>query len=99
MMINIDFLVSGCNTHCKHCYVDGGPGPMMPLKDVLLCIEKLDEMAKYLSDRPSFTLDHEPMNHPGIDQILYKACHTQYIDNYHHGMTTGVALMQRKLPV
>ena len=96
MMINIDLLVSGCNTHCKHCYVDGGPGPMMPLKDVLLCIEKLDEMAKYLSDRPSFTLDHEPMNHPGIDQILYKACHTQYIDNYHHGMTTGVALMQRK---
>ena len=96
MMINIDFLVSGCNTHCKHCYVDGGPGSMMPLKDALLCIEKLDEVARYLSDRPSFTLDHEPMNHPGIDQILYRACHTKYIDNYHHGMTTGVALMQRK---
>ena len=34
-MINFDFLVAGCNTRCQHCYVNGGPGPMMPLADAL----------------------------------------------------------------
>ena len=41
-MINIDFLVAGCNTHCRHCYVNGGPGPIMPVEDALMCIDKLD---------------------------------------------------------
>ena len=95
-MINIDFLVAGCNTRCRHCYVNGGPRPMMPVEDAIACIEKLDALAKYLSEEASFTLDHEPMNHPHIDQILYAAAHTQYIQNYHHGMTTGIGLMHRK---
>lgn len=69
---------------------------MMPIKDVLLCMEKLDEIAEFLSDDSAFTLDHEPMNHPQLDQILYAASRTKYIENYHHGMTTGVALMHRK---
>lgn len=95
-MINIDFLVSGCNTRCHHCYVNGGPGSMMPIADALLCIEKMDTMAEYLPNDTSFTLDHEPMNHPHLEQILYAASHTQHIQNYHHGMTTGVGLMCRK---
>lgn len=69
---------------------------MMPIEDVLLCMEKLDEIAEFLSDSPAFTLDHEPMNHPQLDQILHAASHTKCIENYHHGMTTGVALMCRK---
>lgn len=69
---------------------------MMPIEDVLLCMEKLDEIAGFLSDSPAFTLDHEPMNHPQLDQILHAASRTKYIENYHHGMTTGVALMNRK---
>lgn len=95
-MINIDFLVAGCNTRCRHCYVNGGPAPFMPVEDVLLCIEKLDMLAKYLPNDASFTLDHEPMNHPEIVQILRAASQTQYIENYHHGMTTGLGLMRRK---
>ena len=87
-MINIDFLVAGCNTHCRHCYVNGGPGPIMPVEDALMCIDKLDALAACLQDEVSFTLDHEPMNHPRIDQILSAAFRTAHIQNYHHGMTS-----------
>ncbi len=92
---NIDFLVSGCNTRCRHCYVNGGPGPLMLTDDALSCIEKLDQIAAFLPEGASFTLDHEPMNHPEIGTILSAAAHTRYIRNYHHGMTTGVGLMAR----
>ena len=94
-MINFDFLVAGCNTRCQHCYVNGGPGPMMPLANALTCLERLDALASCLHDEVSFTLDHEPINHPQIDQILRAAHQTQHIQNYHHGMTTGIALMHR----
>ncbi len=96
MNINIDFLVSGCNTRCKHCYVNGGPGPLMDIDDALTCIEKLDAVAQFLPTGTSFTLDHEPMNHPHLDKILNAAAHTKYINNYHHGMTTGIGLMARR---
>lgn len=95
MEINFDFLLSGCNTRCKHCYVNGGPGPMMPLEDALLCIEKLECMGKYLPEGTSFTLDHEPMNHPDLGKILRAAAQNTYCRNYHHGMTSGIALMHR----
>ncbi len=76
--------------------MNGGPAPFIPLEDVLLCIEKLDTLAKFLPDDTTFTLDHEPMNHPEIDKILQAASRTQHIRNYHHGMTTGIGLMRRK---
>lgn len=95
MEINIDFLVSGCNTRCRHCYVNGGPGPLMQTGDALACIQKLDQIAAFLPEGASFTLDHEPMNHPEIGTILSAAAHTRFIQNYHHGMTTGVGLMAR----
>lgn len=95
-MINFDFLVAGCNTRCQHCYVNGVPGPLMPLEDALLCVERLDTLAAYLPEDTNFTLDHEPMNHPHIDQILHAASHTRHTQNYHHGMTTGVGLIHRK---
>lgn len=96
MEINFDFLVSGCNTQCKHCYVNGGPGPLMDIEDVLTCIEKLDAVAQFLPPNTSFTLDHEPMNHPHLDRILNAASKTKYINNYHHGMTTGAGFMGSK---
>lgn len=37
---------------------------MMPLADALTCLERLDELAACLHDEVSFTLDHEPINHP-----------------------------------
>lgn len=95
MEINIDFLVSGCNTQCEHCYVNGGPGPFMQTDDALACMKKLDQIAALLPEKASFTLDHEPMNHPEIAKILHAASHTKHIVNYHHGMTTGVGLMAR----
>lgn len=95
MELNIDFLVSGCNTQCTHCYVNGGPGPLMQTDDALACIEKLDQIASLLPWKASFTLDHEPMNHPEIAKILHAASHTKQITNYHHGMTTGIGLMAR----
>lgn len=97
MDINVDFLVSGCNTHCKHCYVNGGPGPLMRTNDALACIEKLDQIAAFFPDGASFTftLDHEPMNHPDIGKILDASSRTKHIICYHHGMTTGLGLMAR----
>ena len=96
MNINVDFLVSGCNTCCRHCYVNGGPGPLMRTDDALACIEKLDRISACLPKGTSFTLDHEPMNHPEIRKILYAASHTKHITNYHHGVTTGLGLMSRR---
>ncbi len=96
MTVNFDFLVSGCNTRCRHCYVNGGPGSMMAPEDALLFIEKLDLLAKLLPFEASFTLDNEPMNHPDIASIIRKAAATVHIEHYHHGMTSGIALMSRK---
>lgn len=95
MEFNFDLLVAGCNTRCRHCYVDGGPGPMMPTEIAVACIKKLDAIAAHLSGEVTFTLDNEPMNHPHLDIILQAAAHTRFIRNYHHGMTTGIALMRR----
>ena len=96
MTINFDLLISGCNTRCKHCYVNGGPGGLMPLEDALACIEKLDALAKFLPCEASFTLDNEPMNHPDVAAIVRRAAGTQHIESYHHGMTSGIALMHRE---
>lgn len=98
MEINFDLLISGCNTRCKHCYVNGGPGPNIPVEDALLCISRLDELAAALpaSPVPSFTMDNEPFNHPDIITIVRAAAAAKHIRYYHHGMTTGIALMNRK---
>ena len=98
MEMNFDLLISGCNTRCKHCYVNGGPGKYIPLEDALRCISRLDELASALpaSPVPSFTMDNEPFNHPDIVEIIRVATSTKHIQLYHHGMTTGIALMRRK---
>ncbi len=94
--INIDFLAAGCSTCCKHCYVNGGPGPLMPLGDVFACMEKLDEIGKYLEGEASITLDHEPFNHPQVGEIVHAVAQLTNITCYHHGMTTGLGLIRRK---
>lgn len=94
-MVNVDLLVAGCDTRCRHCYVNGGPMPRMETADALLCIERLDAASALLAEETNFTLDHEPMAHPEIERILATAAATKHIRYYHHGMTTGVALMRR----
>lgn len=95
MEVNFDLILSGCNTQCQHCYVNGGPGKTMPLEDALLCIGGLDELASSLPYPASFTLDNEPINHPDIAAILRAASSAKHIQHFHHGMTTGIALMRR----
>ena len=95
MEINFDLLIAGCNTRCMHCYVNGGALKAMRTADVLTCIEKLDELAAALPCPSSFTLDNEPINHPGIAAIIPAAARTKHIRYYHHGMSTGIALMSR----
>ena len=94
-MINFDLLVAGCDTRCKHCYVNGGPLPRMKGDDAVLCIERLDAIAANLPDEAYFTLDHEPMGHPDVGRIIGAAAGTKHIRHHHHGMTTGVGLMRR----
>ena len=96
MTVNFDILISGCNTRCKHCYVNGGPSGRMPMEDALLTFEKLDLLAELLPYETSFTLDNEPMNHPDIETIIRSAASTKHIECYHHGMTSGIALMLRE---
>lgn len=94
-MINFDLLVAGCDTRCKHCYVNGGPLPRMKGDDAVSCIERLDAIAAVLPDEAYFTLDHEPMGHPEIGRIIEAAAGTKHIRYHHHGMTTGLGLMRR----
>ena len=63
---------------------------MMQTDDALACIEKLDQIAAFFPNGMTFTLDHEPMNHPDIGKILHAASHTKHVTNYHHGMTIGL---------
>ena len=95
MELNVDLLLAGCDTECRHCYVNGGPGRLMPLEDALLCLQRLDEIAALLPFPASFTLDNEPIKHPEIAAILRSATGLKHIEHYHHGMTTGLALLRR----
>ena len=96
MKVNFDVLISGCNTRCRHCYVNGGPGALMPLETALIAFEKLDAISELLPYESSFTLDNEPMNHPDIGTIIRSAAGTEHCRCFHHGMTGGIALMRRK---
>ena len=93
MEYNIDILVAGCNTTCMHCYVNGGKFPAMKMEDFSYCIEKLKPVFAYFGVKLNFTLDNEVYNHPQADEILElveKECATNY---YHHGSTTGIAIL------
>ena len=93
MEYNIDILVAGCNTTCQHCYVNGGIGQEMSIEDFKLCIEKLKPSFECLGEKISFTLDNEVYNHSRADLILKyveEKCKKNY---YHHGSTTGIAIL------
>lgn len=93
MEYNIDILVAGCNTTCLHCYVDGGHAPAMSMSDFYLCMEKLQPVFEQLKDKVSFTLDNELFNHPDAAEILECVAENYKESYYHHGSTTGIALL------
>ena len=94
MEYNIDILVAGCNTTCKHCYVNGGKAPCMEWEDFKFCMEKLEPVFAYFGKDVSFTLDNELYNHPKAKGIL-ELVEQRYTKNYyHHGSTTGIAILE-----
>ena len=95
MEYNIDILVAGCNTRCMHCYVDGGPGPCMAPEDFRLCLDRLGPAFERFGRRLSFTLDNELYNHPGALALLRYVADHAAANYFHHGSTTGIALLRR----
>ena len=96
MEYNIDILVAGCNTSCQHCYVNGGYEKSMSFENYQKCIQILKPVFEKLNKTCSFTLDNEVYNHPQaleILQLTHQMVHDYY---FHHGSTTGIALMNRK---
>lgn len=95
MEYNIDILVAGCNTTCMHCYVNGGKAPSMKWEDFKYCMAKLEPVFAHFGKDVSFTLDNELYNHPDAKEIL-ELVEQRYSKNYyHHGSTTGIAILER----
>lgn len=73
MQITIDIRISGCATRCWHCYVNGGPGPIMPFEEYRRCLDALSVVFDGLKKhefRVYLWLDYEPLLHPDICEIL-----------------------------
>ena len=94
MEYNIDILVAGCNTTCMHCYVNGGKAPSMELEDFKYCMEKLNAVFSHFGEKVSFTLDNELYNHPNAKEILELVENNYSKNYYHHGSTTGIAILE-----
>ena len=96
MEYNIDIIIAGCNTTCRHCYVNGGRAKKMGLDDFKLCIDKLSLIFSTLKDKITFTIDNELYNHPDCLKIL-EYVQAKAKDNYfHHGSTSGIAILRHK---
>lgn len=96
MDINFDILLAGCNTNCRHCYVNGGPGPLMATEDFDLCMTKLRPVFAHFGAHATFTLDHELYMHPDLFYIFSRIQRLCWNNYYHHGATTGIAFNHRR---
>lgn len=97
MKYTFEITLAGCNTNCIHCYVDGGPGPIMPYEDYILCIEKLKPVLDCLDGDISVTLGNELFNHPMAKDIVketFKSMHEYYTLEEVGINTTGIALLK-----
>ena len=100
MQITIDIRISGCATRCWHCYVNGGPGPIMPLEEYRRCLDALipifDRLEKYSFKRIDLWLDYEPLLHPDICEILTitKENFGTHFDTFNFP-TTGIPIATR----
>lgn len=96
MEYNFDILLAGCNTNCRHCYVDGGPANRMPTDLFDLCLDKLLPVFSHFGDRATFTLDNELYLHPDLLHIFSRIKQDCWSHYYHHGSTTGIAFNHRQ---
>ncbi len=97
MKYTFEISIAGCNTDCLHCYIDGGPGAVMPYEDYILCIEKLKPVLDCLDGEISVTLGNELFNHSMAKDIVretYKFM-PEYFTYEEVGInTTGIALLK-----
>lgn len=99
MKYTFEITLAGCNTNCFHCYVNGGPGAIMPYEDYMLCIEKLKPILDSLDGDIAVTLGNELFNHPRAKDIVKETFKLmpEYYTHEEVGInTTGIALL--KLP-
>lgn len=99
MKYTFEITIAGCSTNCMHCYVDGGPAPIMALEDFRYCVDKLCMVLGKLSGDSAITLGNEMFCNPHIADIL-RICQEQlpcYV-SFRNFMipTTGLALLARK---
>lgn len=95
MDFNIDIIIAGCNTNCRHCYVNGGPGKRMTKDDFVKCIDKLIPVFDHFEDKLSFTIDNELFGHPDIFYMLKYVKEKCWSSYSHHGSSTGIAFNHR----
>jgi MoaA/NifB/PqqE/SkfB family radical SAM enzyme len=98
MKLTLDILLAGCQTKCRHCYVDGGPGPAMSERNALRILEYLKQAAPRLRERFSQVdpyFDFEPFSHPRIVAIAGAFHDAGFSPVMEHVPTTGIALVTR----
>lgn len=99
MKYTFEITIAGCSTNCAHCYVNGGPAPIMPLDDYHFCIEKLHKILHSLTGDISLTLGNELFCHPDIEHII-QFTHAVLPDFFSFSNfpvpTTGIALMSKR---
>jgi len=99
MKYTFEITICGCATNCRHCYVNGGPGPIMPYEDYVLCLERLVPALDRLGGDISFNLGNETFCHPrvvGLFQLTDQVC-PQFFDRRNEDFpTTGVALLRHR---
>lgn len=99
MKYTFEITIAGCAANCAHCYVDGGPGAIMPPADYALCLEKLVPALDRLGGDISLNLGNETFCHPRVAELFRltdRVC-PQYFDRRGEDFpTTGVALLRHR---
>jgi len=99
MKYTFEITIAGCAANCAHCYVDGGPGAMMPCEDYVLCLEKLVPALDRLQGDIALNLGNETFCHPhaaALFRLTDQIC-PRYFDRRGEDFpTTGVALLRHR---
>lgn len=99
MKYTFEITVAGCATNCAHCYVAGGPGPIMPYEDYVFCLKRLVPALERLSEDVALNLGNETFCHPraaDLFRLTDRMC-PQFFDRRGEDFpTTGVALLRHR---
>ena len=98
MQLTIDLRITGCQTRCWHCYVEGGPGPRMSFSQIVDVGAFLRRAIPRLGERFEHVypyLDLEPVSHPEVVKVLRFFASEGIFPFNAFVPTTGVALARR----